>query len=154
MVKTTRTYLTVVEKTCERHRSNYILHDGWQWYHADFNNQEMMMDLLKFFECKITEVETHYNTDTGKFIIYNVSKDIISRHSDYFWTLEQVMERINGRRYKNFIGLSNGSLTTCYAVFNDDDTVEILRPNPNAKEVFEKMELGKEIEYRKNHWYL
>ena len=151
---TTRTFLTVVERTCPKHRSNYILHDGWQWYHADFNSEETMMDLLKFFECEIEEVETHYNADTGKWTCYNVSKDIISRSCGGFWTLDQAMKEINGRRYKAFLGLSNGAIVTCYAVFNDDDTVEILRPNPNAKEVYNKMRLKEELAYRRNHWYL
>ena len=65
------------------------------------------------------------------------------------------MEQANGRRLKSFIGLSNGSLTTCYAAFDDDNnTVEILRPNPNAKEVYPTMPLEAELEYRKNHWFL
>lgn len=151
----TRTYLTVVEKVSQKHRSLYILHDGWQWYHADTNIKEDMENLLKFFECKIELSHTTYSEENGKMKHYNVSKDIISKCNGYFWNLSQVMERANGKRIKSFLGLSNGSLTTCYAIFNDNDnTVEILRPNPNAKDVCHTMPSKAELEYRKNHWFL
>lgn len=151
----TRTYLTVAEKTSEKHRSLYILHNGWQWYHADTNIQEDMEDLLKFFECDAELEETKHTAENGKIEFYNISKDIISRSGGGFWNMEQLQEMANGRRLKTFIGLSNGSLTTCYAAFDDDNnTVEILRPNPNAKEVYHKMPLDAEIQYRRNHWFL
>lgn len=104
----TRTYLSISEKTDpRRHRSLYILHNGCEWYHADTNIKEHMM------------------------------------------------EEANGRRLKSFLGLSNGSIVTCYAAFDDDkNTVEILRPNPNAEAVYQPMPLSAELEYRKNHWYL
>lgn len=153
----TRTYLSVSEKTDDRqHRNLYILHNGWQWYHADINIKEHMMELLKFFEVEILEKESEtYSPDTGKVEIFNLSKDIISLCGGGFWTVEQMMEQAHGRRLKSFLGLSNGSIVTCYAAFDDDEnTVEILRPNPNAKAVYNKMPHSAEIEYRKNHWYL
>lgn len=153
----TRTYLSVSERTDQqKHRSNYILHNGWEWFHADTNREEHMMKLLKFFECDILEIESvsEYPT-TGKITFYNLSKDIISKCGGGFWNLNQMLEQANGRRLKTFIGLSNGSLTTCYAAFDDDKkTVEILRPNPNAKEVYPTMPLEAEIKYRLNHWFI
>ena len=76
----TRTYLTVSEKTDhEYHRSLYILHNGWEWYHADTNIKKHMMDLLKFFEVEILEKEsTTHSPKTGKVELFNLSKDIIS----------------------------------------------------------------------------
>ena len=153
----TRTYLSVSEHTDpQRHRSLYILHNGWQWFHSDTNIKEDMDELLKFFECDILEVESVSSfPSTGKITIYNLSKDIISKCGGGFWNIEQMIEQANGRRLKSFIGLSNGSLTTCYAAFDDENnTVEILRPNPNAKEVYPTMPLKAELEYRKNHWFL
>lgn len=153
----TRTYLTVSEKTDDtKHRSLYILHNSWEWFHADTNIKEHMMDLLKFFEVEILEKEstTHFPA-TGNIDLYNLSKDIISTCGGGFWTIEEMMEQANGRRLKSFLGLSNGSIVTCYAAFDDrNSTVEILRPNPNAQAVYQKMPLGAEIKYRKNHWYL
>lgn len=152
----TRTFLSVSEKTDDRrHRSLYILHNGWQWFHADTNIREHMEGLMKFFECEVVSVENaNSSPETGKITFYNLSKDIIS-HCGGFWSIEQMLEQANGRRLKSFVGLSNGSLTTCYAAFDDDNnTAEILRPNPNAKEVYPTMPLGAEIAYRKNHWFL
>ena len=149
----TRTYLTIVEKTNRHFRSNFILHDGWQWYHSDTNNKSAMMNLLDFFECKIELDRVSENNENGKIEFYNVSKDIISGGG--FWNLEQVKEISKGKRIKSFIGLSNGSLVTCYAVFDDEkNTVEILRPNPNAKEVYNAMDTRDHIEYIKNNWVL
>lgn len=153
----TRTYLSVSEHTDpQRHRNLYILHNGWQRFHSDTNIKEDMDELLKFFECDILEVESVSSfPTTGKITIYNLSKDIISKCGGGFWNIEQMIERANGRRLKSFIGLSNGSLTTCYAAFDDENNkVEILRPNPNAKEVYPTMPLKAELEYRKNHWFL
>ena len=151
----TRTYLTIVEKTNRHFRSNFILHDGWQWYHSDTNNKSAMMDLLDFFECEIALEKETETSENGKIEFYNVSKDIVQECVGGFWNEEQLKEKINGRRYKSFLGLSNGSIVTCYAVFNDNEnTVEIIRPNPNAKEVYQKMSLKQELEYRKNHWFL
>ncbi len=153
----TRTYLSVSEKTDDRkHRSLYILHNGRQWFHADINIKEDMDELLKFFECEITSVEnTSSSPETGKVTFYNLSKDIISHCGGGFWNIEQMLEQARGRRLKSFIGLSNGSLTTCYAAFDDDNnTVEILRPNPNAKDVYSTMPIDAEIAYRCHHWYI
>ena len=153
----TRTYLTVSERIDDtKHRSFYILHNGWEWFHADTNIKEHMINLLKFFEVEILEKEnTTYFPTTGYIDLYNLSKDIISTCDGGFWTVEQMMEEANGRRLKSFLGLSNGSIVTCYAAFDDNkNTVEILRPNPNAKAVYRRMSVEAEIRFRKNHWYL
>ena len=114
-----------------------------------------MEELLKFFECEILEVAKECEQlETGKIIFYDLSKDIISKCNGGFWNIGQMMEQANGRRLKPFNGLSNGSLTICYAAFDDNNTIEILRPNPNAKQVYPTMPIKAEIEYRKNHWYL
>ena len=149
----TRVYLTIVEKTSERHRNLAILHNGWQWYLSTTNDEKQMLDLLNFFECNIEFDHESCSNENGKMTFYNISKDIISKCGGGFWNLEQLQELANGRRLKNFLGLSNGALVSCYAAFDDEkNTVEILRPNPNAKEVYFRMPLSAEIEYRKKHW--
>lgn len=153
----TRTYLSVSEKTDGRqHRSLYILHNGWEWYYADTNIKEHMDNLLKFFECEILEAEeVHNHLTTGKIVFYNLSKDIINTYGGGFWSIDQMLEQANGRRLKSFIGLSNGSLTTCYAAFDDENnTVEILRPNPNAKDVYCTLPIDAHVKYIQNHWVI
>jgi len=153
----TRTYLSVSEKIDDRrHRSLYILHNGLEWFHTDTNKKEHIEELLKFFECEIELDEvSNGSPETGKITFYNVSKDIISHCDGGFWSIEQMLKQANGRRLKSFIGLSNGSLTTCYAAFDDEkNTVEILRPNPNAKDVYVTLPTSAHIEYIKKHWYI
>lgn len=153
----TRTHLSVSEKTdVRKHRSLYILHNGWQWFHTDTNQKEHIDELLKFFECEIElDRVSEGSEETGKITFYNVSKDIVSHCGGGFWSMEQLQEMASGRRLKSFIGLSNGSLTTCYAAFDDENnTVEILRPNPNAKDVYVTLPVNAHIEYVKNHWYI
>lgn len=115
-----------------------------------------MNELLTFFECEIIDIKKTIESETtGKVVFFNLSKDIISKCGGGFWTIEQMMEQAGNRRIKSFIGLSNGSLTTCYAAFDDkENTVEILRPNPNAKDIHHTFPLDVEIEYRKKHWYI
>ena len=58
-----------------------------------------------------------------------------------------------GQKLKKFRGLSNGSLVDCYIGIGED-VIDIYRPNPNAKEVYNKMEFQDELKYRRNNWYL
>ncbi len=37
---------------------------------------------------------------------------------------------------------------------DENNTVEILRPNPNAKDVYVTLPTNSHIEYVKNHWYM
>ena len=153
----TRVYLSVSEKIDSRkHRSRYILHNGLQGYHTDTNNKEHIDELLTFFECELElDRVSEGSEETGKITFYNVSKDIISHCGGGFWNIYQILEQASGRRLKSFIGLSNGSLTTCYAAFDDDNnTVEILRPNPNAKDVYCTLPTDAHIEYARNHWVI
>lgn len=132
------------------------MHNGWERFHTDTNEKEHIDELLKFFECEIELDEVLKGSpETGKIKFYNVSKDIISHCDGGFWSIEQMLKQANGRRLKSFIGLSNGSLTTCYAAFDDEkNTVEILRPNPNAKDVYPTMPIDAEVAYRRKHWFL
>ena len=74
---------------------------------------------LNFLKTKVT------NDDVIK--IYTAEK-IITEKS--FWKKEEV------KGLKKVIGLSNGSKVDCYIQEIDDINVEIYRPNPNAKEVY------------------
>ena len=42
-------YITTIENVDpERHRSPIIIHDGWQWYFAEFSNWEQLERFLDF----------------------------------------------------------------------------------------------------------
>ena len=67
--------------------------------------------------------------------------------------MEQLKEMSNGLKLKKFKGLSNGSIVDCYAGIGEN-IIEIFRPNPNAKEVYQPMTHEEEMKYRKENWYL
>ena len=74
---------------------------------------------LKFRETKVT--------DSNVIKIYTAEKIVTNRS---FWKKEEV------KNLKKVVGLSNGSKVDCYIHEIDDINVEIYRPNPNAKEVY------------------
>ena len=74
---------------------------------------------LNFLKTKVT--------DSNIIKIYTAEK-IITEKS--FWKKEEV------KGLKKVIGLSNGSKVDCYIQEIDDIEVEIYRPNPNSKEVY------------------
>lgn len=134
--------------------SKIIIHDGWQWYLSRVQNEKHLQEILDFLELELTDVhhEVEHET-TGKIIFYNVSKNINSPCNGGFWSMEQLQEMSKGKRLKKFKGLSNGYIVDCYIGIGED-IIDIYRPNPNAKEVYQTMPLEEEIEYRKNNWYL
>jgi hypothetical protein len=62
-----------------------------------------------------------------------------------FWSLDELPSGV-----VPFIGLSNGSLVTCYAA-NDGEKISLYRPNPNAKEVYKPMTTAEHIAYVRKH---
>ena len=75
---------------------------------------------LNFLKTKVT--------DSNIIKIYTAEK-IITEKS--FWKKEEV------EGLKKVVGLSNGYKVDCYIFYNIDGiNVEIYRPNPNAKEVY------------------
>ena len=74
---------------------------------------------LNFLKTKVT--------DSNIIKIYTANK-IITKKS--FWKKEEV------EGLKKVIGLSNGYKVDCYIHEIDDINVEIYRPNPNSKEVY------------------
>ena len=74
---------------------------------------------LKFQETKVT--------DSNVIKIYTANKIITNK---LFWKKEEV------KGFKKVVGLSNGSKVDCYINEIDAIEVEIYRPNPNSKEVY------------------
>ena len=135
-------------------RERIIIHDGWQWHIGCVHNEEQLQQVLNFLEIKLADVdhEVEYDT-TGKITFYNLSKNINNPCNGGFWNMEQLQEMSKGQKLKKFKGLSNGSLVDCYVGIGEN-VINIYRPNPNAKEVYQKMDFAEELEYRRNNWYL
>lgn len=157
-----KTMISISEKICtdydihpaRRREDKIIMHDGWQWHIGKIHNEEELQEVLDFLEVELTDIEHETEHEaTGKIKYYNLSKNINNPCGGGFWNNEQLKEMSKGERLKKFKGLSNGSLVDCYIGIGED-LINIYRPNPNAKEVYKKMKLEDEMEYRVNNWYL
>lgn len=156
-----KTMVSISEKVynfCDVHPSarrekQIILHDGWNWHIGNIKDKKQLNDFLKFFNIELTDIihEVEHET-TGKIIFYNLSKNIVDSKSS-FWSMDQLKELSNGAELKKVKGLSNGSIVDCYAEIKNNEII-IYRPNPNAKEVYNKMSFESEMEYRNNNWYI
>lgn len=137
-----------------RREEKIIIHDGYQWHIGSIKNEENLKDMLKFLEIELTTVacEIEHET-TGKITHYNLSKNINNSSYGGFWNMEQLQEMSKGEKLKKLKGLSNGSIVDCYIGIGEN-SINIYRPNPNAKEVYKTMELDQEIDFRINNWYL
>lgn len=156
------TRISISEKVCNdynvhpamQRRERIIIHDGWQGHIGRVHNEEQLQQVLNFLEIKLAGIdhEVEYDT-TGKITFYNLSKNINDPCNGGFWNMEQLQEMSKGQKLKKFKGLSNGSLVDCYVGIGEN-VINIYRPNPNAKEVYQKMDFAEELEYRRNNWYL
>ncbi|NLW48011.1 MAG: hypothetical protein GXY86_11850 [Firmicutes bacterium] len=157
-----KTTISISEKTytgCDVHpamrrEEKIIIHDGWQWQIGTIHNEKQLEKVLQFLEIKLSDIEHEVeHKTTGKITFYNLTKNINSPCNGGFWNMEQLQEMSKGQKLKKFKGLSNGSLVDCYVGIGEN-VINIYRPNPNAKEVYQKMDFAEELEYRRNNWYL
>lgn len=126
-----RHYISMVEKTDARyHRSEIILHRPDLFYEAEFKRMEQLVEFSRMmgftFKLRRDEPSVMY----GRYQEFDLSHEFDDKIGGGFWKLDDLPE---GAR--PFLGLSNGSIVTCYFV-NDGQTITIYRPNPNAKVVY------------------
>ena len=119
-------------------RSEIIIHYG-MWH---FSSCKTIEQLNKFTKVLGIEYFLHEEKDNMKVYITNtVVKEKL------FWELKELPSDV-----KKIKGLSNGSIVDCY--FNKKENVlNVYRPNPNAKNVYKKMDFKKELEYRKENMF-
>lgn len=142
-------HITTIEKVDpERHRSPIIIHNGWQWYFAEFQTMEQLNFFMEFagLEMKLEEENIYTpNPECGIWRKYSVNRELDNPHSGGFWNLSEIPEGA-----KKIKALSNGSIVDCY-ILNDGKTLHVYRPNPNAKEVYKPLPLDEHIEYVRKH---
>lgn len=138
-------YLTKVSKVDEKHRSPIIIHDGWQWYFAEFQNEYQLNEFLQLTGITITKTEERKMQNGGLFERYDIDYEL-DNHG-HFSNLDQIPDGA-----KKIKGLSNGSIVDCYFTTNNK-VLKVYRPNPNCDKVYKKMPLDEELEYRRNNWY-
>ena len=136
-------YITTIENVDpERHRSPIIIHDGWQWYFAEFSNWEQLERFLDFAGLEIEleeENQWFFNPKCGTW------RKLDNPCDGGFWSLSEIPESA-----KKIKGHSNGSIVDCY-ILNDGETLHIYRPNPNAKEVYKPLPLDEHIKNIREH---
>ena len=138
--------ITTVEKTDEQyHRAHIIIHDFSMFHIADFKDQNQ----LDFFANMLGftyELEKEENSHMfGIYRQFRMSHRLNSPCCGGFWSVEDLP--IDAKPFK---ALSNGSIVTCYFT-NDGQTINIIRPNPNAKEVYIPLALQEHINHVKEY---
>ena len=119
-------YVTTIENVdSERHKSPIIIHDGWQYYFAEFNNWEQLEAFLDLAGLKITleeEKQWVFKPTCGKWRKYAVNRKLDNACNGGFWSLSEIPKGA-----KKIKGHSNGRIVDCY-ILNDGETLHIYRP--------------------------
>lgn len=140
-----KNFITVVEKTNEKFRSNVIIHNNF-YHFAEMNTVKQLESFSKLFGFTYKLEEVSESEQNGKYERYSMSHAIDDRCGGGFWKLSDIPENV-----KPFKGLSNGSIVDCYFL-NDGKTIHIYRPNPNAKEVYKPLSIKEHISFIKNNY--
>lgn len=136
--------ITSVDKVDQEwHRSKFIIHGESGYYFAEFDTEDQLAFFAETlgFSYQLTSEER--SARFGTYRKYMMSHKINDPCYGGFWKREDVPAEA-----KPFKALSNGSIVTCYFT-NDGETINIFRPNPNAKEVYKPLETPAHIAHRK-----
>ena len=136
-------YLSKVSRIDKYHRSEIILHRGNGFYLAEFYEQEQLDEFARMMGFIYTLRKYQRGGRYIHYWEYDLSHKFVDGLGGGFWHLSDLPEGA-----KPFLGLSNGSIVTCYFV-NDGKTITIYRPNPNSEEVYHPMPLTEHIEHQK-----
>ena len=131
-----------IQAPSQRRENKIIIHDGG-WHFSRMDTREQLQDFCRLLGIEITEKIN----DDGLLSYYRTNTTLLDMSNLTFWDLSDVPT--NATKIK---GLSNGAIVDCYFLRNGND-LTIYRPNPNAKNVYKKMEFEKEMEFRRNSVY-
>lgn len=108
---------------------------------ASFENEKQMKKFLKKLGVKVIN-RNLYPGDKCCGTDYNIKNSNAN-----FWNKKSLP-----RGAKKIKALSNGSLVDCYFTKDKQNkTIEIYRPNPNAKKVYRPLSVKKHIKYTRKH---
>lgn len=116
--------------------------NSWQFNIASFENIKQFEFFRQTlgFKIKLKQI-LHENTEK-EVKIYWTNYNIVSSP---FWSLDELPKKA-----KPIKALSNGSIVTCYYNKNyKTKTITIYRPNPNAKNIYDPLELQEHISHTK-----
>ena len=116
--------------------------NSWQFNIASFENIKQFEFFRQTLGFKIKLKQILYENTEKEVKIYWTNYNIVSSS---FWSLEELPKKA-----KPIKALSNGSIVTCYYNKNyKSKTITIYRPNPNAKNIYDPLELQEHISHTK-----
>lgn len=130
------------------YRHSYVLHKDNMFHLGRFPSMDKLKEFLDFAGLELGEVTEDRDTGLcGQYKSWNIDYDVMDVHFDDVKILPQGA--------KSFRGLSNGSLVTCY-LYNDTENkiLNIYRPNPNNKEIYDPMTTEEHIEFCRINGYV
>lgn len=127
------------DKREQYHRSAIIIHRGNGYYLAEFDEQKQLDEFASMMGFTYTKRKESYSHRFGIYQEFDISHRFAEGNA--FKSLDQLPDGA-----KPFKALSNGSIVTCYFV-NDGEAITIYRPNPNAKAVYEPMNIWDHIRH-------
>ena len=128
-------------------------------------NDRKYLISIEVFDNPMFNIASFYNLEQFKFYMqtlgFNIKLlDIINEGTEQevkvytsnykiidssFWKIEELPKRV-----KPIKALSNGSIVTCYYCKDSrTNTITIYRPNPNAKDIYNPLEITEHIAHRK-----
>ena len=149
-----KSYITTVEivrqdlpknGTLSIQDAKVVLHLNWQWYFGRFSSLEQLDVLAKLLGFTYKLEEEKKTKNNGIYKTYSMSHELDNPLVGGLWKISELPEGA-----KPFKALSNGLIVTCYYL-NDGKTIHIYRPNPNAKNNYEPLNLKDHIAYQKAH---
>ena len=134
-------YISMVDRPDPQyHRSKIILHRDNMFYLAEFSSVEQLDEFARMMGFAYTQRKSETSRRFGWYREYDLDRKFKDWYG--FNRLDQLPEGA-----KPFLGLSNGSVVTCYFT-NDGETITIYRPNPNAHEVYQPLPLEEHIKHQ------
>lgn len=121
----------------------YIIHRvddlGLDYHFGCFPNKEMLERFMTFAGLTLGEMCEDRDTGlSGRYCRWKMD-DLLD--DQLFTHLDSLP-----RGAKPFIGLSNGSLVTCY-LYKEANVLHVYRPNPNYKDIYNPLPLDEHIAY-------
>ncbi len=155
----------------ENHRARVIIHDG-QWHIAEYADMDQLREFARAvggFAWTLDHVDTMEYRRSGsawvkcepyKIECYTLSHKINGNAKCHWWPGNEffggtwcdsfwTQDEIPAEAFPIVAG-SNGSLVRCYAT-NDGNTINIYRPNPNAKAVYCPLTISSHLAYIRAH---